>query len=1166
MRSFTFLLFLITIMLSFLTIVRAQSGMRHLQIRNGKYVGTDTVDLAGYSRIDKAGKNGRRVVVEASVNAAFTVSILIFPAACGDSNGSILVETSGGQAPFQFTIVDQYGDTYTQNLGNFTRLMPYSYTLTVVDADGDIQTVPFVVPNLYDGPDLQISGFAPVSDCDASDAWIELNPIGGTPPFEYTIDGVNFQSSNRFENLTAGTYFFLVRDANGCISGETNFVIGTLMPFNCQLPVGVSYSGYSCNNNGSIDFKVYDNVNAPYTYSIDGVNYFPVGLFENLNYGLHKIYYRNASGKIYTHSINIFYGCNPILNFSSDATACNGNSGTATVTMEGGFPPYEYSIDGVNFQSGNVFTGLYRGYYTVIGRDSQGNTLSGRVFVDDKCPAMNLAAENENCGAADGTIQVTPTNGVDPFEFSIDGSVFQTSPIFTGLSGGLYTVTMRDADGNVVQQQIEVADACLLIDVQTVRPRCGEANGSLTIVSVTGGQAPFLYSLDGINFQLSNQFTGLGQGTYTVRARDLNGIIGTRIISLTDQPGPQLTLVAQPVSCVSNDGTIAVVTSGGTAPLQFSIDGTNFSSQSQFLNLTANSYTIWVRDALGCSASASVVVGSNCPQPQVTIVNETCADRNGSISMSGTGGTTPYMYSLDGVSFQNNPLFENLPAGSYQAYIRDALGAINSISAEVANLCPVVTLTANSGYCSNSDGSISAIGSGGTAPYLFSLNNGPFSSTDLFTGLSDGIYTVTVRDAMGLLNQAVASIQNFPGPQLSILTIDASCVANDGQLQLNAQGGTVPYTYRLNGQAWQNNAVMQGLAPGNYVAEARDQNGCTASAQAVVVLNNNLVLNIPQPYEICEGSSVTPLVNSNAASYSWSPAAGINDPGIRNPEFSPLQTTRYQLDARLGVCLQTAFLDIEVKPAPRPDAGVDQTVCYGAEVQLQGSGGQQYFWTPSSLLQGANTSAPVWNPATTTSTFFLHVIDQHGCQSLTASEITVTVTPPARLFAGNDTAIVRNQPFQLQAVDVGSSGFTNYSWSPSTGLSNPNLANPIVSLSSPQRYVITARTPEGCSSTDDIYIKVYAGPELYVPTAFSPNNDGLNDRLYVVPVGISRLLRFTIFNRWGETVFTSTNSQLGWDGRRQGVLLDPAVFTWIAEGIDDQGRRVFRKGTVTLVR
>ncbi len=163
--------------------------------------------------------------------------------------------------------------------------------------------------------------------------------------------------------------------------------------------------------------------------------------------------------------------------------------------------------------------------------------------------------------------------------------------------------------------------------------------------------------------------------------------------------------------------------------------------------------------------------------------------------------------------------------------------------------------------------------------------------------------------------------------------------------------------------------------------------------------------------------------------------------------------------------------------------------------------------------------------------------------------------------AGIDVLVAPGQPVQLQA-----GGGVTYTWSPSTGLSNPNIANPIAINNQDITYTVTASTPQGCSSTDQVSILVYKGPDIYVPTAFSPNGDGRNDLFRAVPVGISAFESLSVFNRYGQKIFFTSNAQFGWDGTWQSQKQPQGVYVWMVSGVDFKGERIFKKGTVMLVR
>lgn len=166
------------------------------------------------------------------------------------------------------------------------------------------------------------------------------------------------------------------------------------------------------------------------------------------------------------------------------------------------------------------------------------------------------------------------------------------------------------------------------------------------------------------------------------------------------------------------------------------------------------------------------------------------------------------------------------------------------------------------------------------------------------------------------------------------------------------------------------------------------------------------------------------------------------------------------------------------------------------------------------------------------------------------------------IFAGNDTSIARNQPLQLLAT-----GAANYLWTPANGLNNSNIYNPVTVLNnSYQTYYVRGTTSEGCIGFDTINIKVFDKADIYVPTAFSPNGDNLNDFLQPICIGIRQLNYFNIYNRWGKLVFSTKNQYDNWDGKINGIPVPISTLVWIGEAIGFDGKLMQRKGTITLIR
>jgi gliding motility-associated-like protein len=163
--------------------------------------------------------------------------------------------------------------------------------------------------------------------------------------------------------------------------------------------------------------------------------------------------------------------------------------------------------------------------------------------------------------------------------------------------------------------------------------------------------------------------------------------------------------------------------------------------------------------------------------------------------------------------------------------------------------------------------------------------------------------------------------------------------------------------------------------------------------------------------------------------------------------------------------------------------------------------------------------------------------------------------------AGPDIVAAAGQPVQLQA-----GGGITYTWSPAAGLSDPNIANPVAINLQDRTYTVTASTPQGCNSTDQVTITIYKGPDIYVPTAFSPNGDGRNDLFRAIPIGITKFESLAVFNRYGEKIFFTSNALFGWDGTWLTKKQPQGAYVWMVSGVDYKGERIFKKGTVMLIR
>jgi gliding motility-associated-like protein len=265
----------------------------------------------------------------------------------------------------------------------------------------------------------------------------------------------------------------------------------------------------------------------------------------------------------------------------------------------------------------------------------------------------------------------------------------------------------------------------------------------------------------------------------------------------------------------------------------------------------------------------------------------------------------------------------------------------------------------------------------------------------------------------------------------------------------------------------------------------------------------------------------------------------------------------------IGKCQSDAYVNIKVVPYPVAVAGPDATVCPGFSAQLSASGGSSYLWSPATFLNNRLIPNPTCINPTGNIHYTVTVRDTLGCTKSSSAQVWVKVFPRVIANAGpRDTIVVEGEPLLLNAT-----GGTNYLWTPAQWLNNPYIPNPVALPQDNINYVVQVSSPAGCLATDTISVRLYKVTEdIYVPTAFTPNGDGLNDVLRPILLGMKSLTYFRVYNRFGQMVFATDEIGKGWDGKFLGKPQDPATFVWMAEGVTYKGQVKKKKGYAVLIR
>jgi gliding motility-associated-like protein len=560
--------------------------------------------------------------------------------------------------------------------------------------------------------------------------------------------------------------------------------------------------------------------------------------------------------------------------------------------------------------------------------------------------------------------------------------------------------------------------------------------------------------------------------------------------------------------------------------------------------------------------------------PTATATNARCNGADGTITVDTPTGSN-LEYSIDGgITWQASNIFTK-PAGTYTIIAR-VVGSMctGTTTATLTDPPPIpVDGTVAPAACNASaTGSITVTTPVGV-DYEYSIDGGiTWQPSPVFNNLPAGNYTITINQiSINCKNSKPFSITEPPVLSASAAQSNqATCANNDGSITVSANGGTPLYEYSVNnGANWQASNILTGLPVGNYSnIKVRDSKGCISPVNpTAVALNDTMRLELGADTTICFGSSITLIPQTNALTdkFKWTPTATLNDDTLRTPVATPNDTTKYYLTAKWGPCVRNDFITVNVLHKPVPYAGKDTTICFKTGATLYGSasnlsGGINYSWSPAGTLATPNMRVTAALPDTTT-LYFLTVTDNYGCNFSVTDSVLVTMNPKLFVFAGNDTNAILNRPHQLMA-----SGGVDYVWSPVGPLNNPFIANPLAILNQDTYFNVWVTDAIGCQAGDTVFIKVYEGPYYYLPNAFTPNGDGLNDIFKPIPVGIRNTDYFRIFNRYGQLMYETRQWMQGWDGTLKGKPAATGAYVWIIKGIDKNGSVVEMKGTFILVR
>ncbi|RYM32417.1 hypothetical protein ERX46_14160 [Brumimicrobium glaciale] len=1106
------------------------------------------------------------------------------------SDGAVEVINVGGALPIVFEL-DNNGAT--QSTGVFTGLSAGGHIATIVDNGLCVFTIPFT---LIQPDKINFDGTIQNVDCNgASTGQIALiNVVGGTGLYEYSIDNGNtYQPTSTFTGLAAGTHTITVRDDEGC-TVDKDFIVqeSSLITFT------ETVFDLNCNNdNTGVIQLAASNGNPGYTYSNDnGISFQNSSSFLGLSAGAYTMFVQDNLGCQVSRSIVVNEPAPITATYAlQDATCFGVCDGEIQITANGGTPGYTYSIDnGINTTVNNTITGICASSFDIIIKDANGCVNTTNQAINEPSQVAFTSVETPStCEDPNGEISITATGGTPAYTYSINnGASFVAGNSFTGLLAGTFNLVVEDNNGcPATGTQIVTNEASPTISMALgTDPSCnGGANGQV-IVTAIGGTGGLFYSINSGAPQASATLTGLTAGSYSVTVEDANGCTDTETVVLGEPTPLTFTSVPTTLACFQNSsGSIAVTASGGTPVYQYSFNGgSTFNASSSNNFIAAGTYNIVVKDANNCQITGTETVTE---PTQLVLDNATVTDANcksacdGEIQLSVSGGMAPYTYDwLQGVAGVNDDLATQLCAGTYDFVIEDDNGCQVIDNAFVDEPDSVIltdifetNITCN-GDC---DGEIEVISATATE---FSIDGGTtFQTGNVFSNICANVYNLVAKDADGCLVERTVDI--WEANQISLELTDDTTVCNNFNFKLvgTGLGGIQPYTYQWsNGGSLTDTLDIVAAQTDSYSLAIFDFNGCTVPAENVTVTVIPLLdMNIVTDTTICREGVATISAQGidglPAYAYTWS--SGQTTSSI---DVTPSVNTTYTATVT-DQCGDQVSMDVIVELYPTPSANLvadKLSGCVPLDVNFlnitnPSDVGSNCVWTINEQTFNGCTGINYTFTEGGCYDVNLQIESPFGCMGDTTffDYICVDEYPTASFNYSPDAPTTINNIVDFTNT---SEGATNYEWTfekeGTSSLISPTITFSNIEIGQEVTVCLIATSRFGCEDEvcDDILFKDEF--IVYVPNSFTPDGDKYNPMFSPRFPPDSDIIeyRMQIYNRWGEIMFESFDSQVGWRGTYgtgSSNIVKEGTYIWkiqIVEGRDLKQREFI--GHVTLLK
>lgn len=1148
------------------SIVRSYTGLTGTK-RDSLDVGVYTLNLTNANGCF----NNFTYTINPPPNLTIQSATVVQPKCYASSDGSINILANGGLSPFQYKINSgSFGSS-----GSFSSLSAGTYTIQIKDANNCTKDT---VISLVNPDSLTVNTIIRPALCNAINSGsVTIISSGGTGTLTYAMGASgSFGTSNLFGSLAAGTYIFRVRDSNNCIKSISRNVTDSVIVIASDIDIeNVSCFG---GNNGSISV-VPNNGLAPYTFALGTGTYTSASTFSSLAANNYIIHIKDSLGCFLDTPITITQptalkisatGINP--------TCFAGNNGSISVAGSGGKTPYTFALNTSAFSATATFSSLSAGLYLVTIKDSNNCTKDTSINLTNPSQIIisSLSLVLPKCvGSADGSASIVASGGTGLLTYSIDGSAYAASTSFAGIAAGSHIISVRDANNCTRDTSFILANP-IPISIQSCvvnKPKCyGTADGAINILA-SGGTGIFVYRIGAGAYSSSGTFSGLLAGTYTIGIKDSYNCTKDTIITIANPDSISLKAFVKKNLCNgTKNGIITIETIGGTGSFLFEKNSSGILQSSRiFDSLSAGIYVIKATDSNNCSKTISVVVGDSLRlKTSIATVNVSCFGGNdGVISLSPSIGFSPYSFSISGSAPVTSSVFTTLTASLYTLQIKDSKGCFLDTFANISQpkklgIKIILQQPSCNGYA---NGVVTAEGIEGTAPYTFSIDGKPHVSSGLFSGLISKKYSIQVKDAKGCIRDTLINLDQPEAIFINLKLQSPLCNGEaNGSILVAANGGTPNYQYAYDASAPQPSPLLENLKSSKYIVKVIDANGC--------IKDTSLTLTEPSKLKVDKVTIINPTCENYADGSILLNAFGGVKPYTYAIDsvnfklvniFEKIREGQYLMRIRdSNNCKVDTLIPLKGYPKIKLDSSlIIPTKCFGSNegmIELLASGGNPPL--RYTLENSFDTSRKAQYNNLTSKNYIITAIDTTNC----FKSFQVNVPQPEQLKA--TTSIVHNDCTgvdtngSITAIIKGGTEPYFYKWSfnNSTEMQISGLSNGL--------YALWVKDINGC--TDSLKAEVYydncCTPSI--PNAFTPNNDGKNDVFRIIYKGDVVLKELSIYNRYGQRVFTSDNLNQGWDGNFNGQPEELGVYYYMLRMVcgNLKNKEIFLKGDVTLIR